>query len=297
MTAFRTPVDIGNRAIQHCGGTRIDPLLGFTENSRNAAEVSSCYDQLREAELRRRTWTFATSRVMLRAIDINTMRLIPALWSQTTTYFAGSIVADQVGNLWISDIPNNLGFDPLLTTVWEPYFGPRSVSLYATSTAYFTGELVYTTAGDGTYRVYQSLQSANSDVPGTATAYDATVTYFKNQVVTYLSVAYMSLIDLNKANTPSLAPALFNIATTYAIGNQVGGSDHEVLVGRDDDNVNNPDIQPTDVPSPPGPNQSLNNTDIQVGGRGNDILIGLSPTSTVRDRRKAIFERGCDVTP
>lgn len=57
--------------------------------------------------------------------------------------------------------------------------------------------------------------------------------------------------------------------------NQVGGSDHDVLVGRDDDNVNNPDIQPTNVPSPPGPNQSLNNTDLQVGGRGNDILIGL----------------------
>jgi len=57
--------------------------------------------------------------------------------------------------------------------------------------------------------------------------------------------------------------------------NQVGDSDHNVLIGRDDDNVNNPDIQPPDVPSPPGPNQSLNNTDLQVGGRGNDILIGL----------------------
>jgi hypothetical protein len=55
--------------------------------------------------------------------------------------------------------------------------------------------------------------------------------------------------------------------------NQVGGSDHEVLIGRDDDNVNNPEIQP--LPSPPAANQSLNNTDIQVGGRGNDILIGL----------------------
>jgi hypothetical protein len=31
--------------------------------------------------------------------------------------------------------------------------------------------------------------------------------------------------------------------------NQVGGSDHNVLVGRDDDNANNPDIQPPDLPS------------------------------------------------
>jgi Ca2+-binding RTX toxin-like protein len=54
---------------------------------------------------------------------------------------------------------------------------------------------------------------------------------------------------------------------------QQGTSDHNVLIGRDDDNVNNPDIQI--IPSPPGANQSLNNTDVQIGGRGNDILIGL----------------------
>jgi len=63
------------------------------------------------------------------------------------------------------------------------------------------------------------------------------------------------------------------LAQVGEAANQVGGSDHEMLVGRDDDNVNNPDIQP--IPSPPGANQSLNNTDVQVGGRGNDILIGL----------------------
>lgn len=57
--------------------------------------------------------------------------------------------------------------------------------------------------------------------------------------------------------------------------NESGGPGAQVLIGRDDDNVNNPDIQPLDVPSPPGPNQSLNNTDILRGGPGNDILIGL----------------------
>jgi hypothetical protein len=54
---------------------------------------------------------------------------------------------------------------------------------------------------------------------------------------------------------------------------QIGGTDSDVLVGRDDDNVNNPEIQPD--PSPPAANQSLNNTDVQVGGRDHDILIGL----------------------
>jgi RTX calcium-binding nonapeptide repeat (4 copies) len=44
----------------------------------------------------------------------------------------------------------------------------------------------------------------------------------------------------------------------------------EVLIGRDDDNTNNPIIQP-----PGAVNQSLNNTDILDGKGGNDIVIGL----------------------
>jgi RTX calcium-binding nonapeptide repeat (4 copies) len=47
-----------------------------------------------------------------------------------------------------------------------------------------------------------------------------------------------------------------------------GGPD--VLIGRDDDNVDNPIIQPEGAV-----NQSLNNTDILEGKAGNDILIGL----------------------
>jgi hypothetical protein len=226
MVAFQTPTDIGNRALQHCGQGRMDPSLGFSDtSSRGAGEIGSCYDKLREAELEANAWTCAIRRTVLRALDGNTMLLAPALWAQATIYFTGSIVADQTGNLWISNIPNNAGNDPLLTTVWEPYFGPLSVSLFAATTAYFAGEVVYTAAGDGTYRVYLSLQNGNSDVPSAATAYDATVTFFKNQVVTLSSVAYMSLIDLNIANMPSSSPALWAVGTTYAAAASVAGSD------------------------------------------------------------------------
>lgn len=45
----------------------------------------------------------------------------------------------------------------------------------------------------------------------------------------------------------------------------------QVLIGKDDDNTSNPTIQPGGVAA----NQSLNNTDILVGGSGNDVLIGL----------------------
>ncbi|MGH8065078.1 MAG: hypothetical protein ACRERE_07510 [Candidatus Entotheonellia bacterium] len=50
-----------------------------------------------------------------------------------------------------------------------------------------------------------------------------------------------------------------------------GGSGAQVLIGADDDNVNNPAIQPPNTTA----DQSLNNTDILLGGFGNDILIGL----------------------
>jgi hypothetical protein len=43
------------------------------------------------------------------------------------------------------------------------------------------------------------------------------------------------------------------------------------VIGQDDDNLNNPTIQPPGVPA----NQSLNNTDILEGNGGNDVLIGL----------------------
>lgn len=235
MAEYRTDVDIANRALQHCGALRIG-ASGFSENSKNASETAFCYPKVREAELRRNVWTFACRRAMLRAIDDDTMLLDATLWSSTTTYFVGSIAADQYGNLWISTIPDNLNNDPLVTTsYWEPYFGPLSVSLYSSTTSYYAGELVYTAAGDGTNRVYLSLQSSNSDVPGTATDYDATVTYSKNEVVTSAGIPYMSLVDLNTGNTPASSPTQWTTTFVGGAGSikwlQIGGSEFPMGVG------------------------------------------------------------------
>jgi hypothetical protein len=60
-------------------------------------------------------------------------------------------------------------------------------------------------------------------------------------------------------------------ATLTLAAEQDGGSGAQVLIGRDDDNLNNPIIQPANTAA----NQSLNNTDIQRGGSGNDVIIGL----------------------
>lgn len=241
MTAFRSPVDIGNRALQHCGTSRMDPTVGFNEDSKNASEVSFCYDMMREAELQRRYWSFAIKRTVLRPIDSNTMLLDPALWVASTTYFVGSIVADEAGSIWISNTPSNVGSDPLNTLAWEPYCGPLAVPLFDTTgnTAYSTGELVYTTPGDGTALVYFSLQDSNSDVPATATAWSATAVYSKDDVVTYSSVAYKSLINLNTNQTPSSAPTLWSATTTYASGNKVGGSDGVIYQSIGSGNIGN----------------------------------------------------------
>lgn len=240
MTAFRFPVDIGNRSLQHVGAKRI-ATADFSEVSKNCAEVSFCYDKLREAELMERYWKFAIKRVILRARDVNTMLLSPSLWSSATTYFIGSIVQDSGGNLWQSNTSNNLGMEPLITPTWEPYCGPLGVPLYDSTgkTAYASGELVYTTSGDGTNRVYLSLVDSNSDNPATASAWSTTTTYYKNQVATKSSIAYMSLIDLNTNQDPALAPALWASGTTYAVGNKVGASNGVIYQSLINGNVGN----------------------------------------------------------
>lgn len=219
---FRNAIDIANRGLDHCGA---EPITSFADSNKRAEICSRVYGKLRQAELRRNLWRFATKRAILRPVDTNTRLLSPALWVAGTTYFIGSIVSDEQGRPWISNTPSNLGNQPELSSTWEQYCGPLSVTLYDADLSYYAGELVYTTAGDGTYRVYVSLQSGNEDNPATATAWDATSVYVKNQVVTYSSVAYMSLIDFNTNQTPTSSPAAWAVGTTYGAGAAVRGSD------------------------------------------------------------------------
>jgi Ca2+-binding RTX toxin-like protein len=60
-------------------------------------------------------------------------------------------------------------------------------------------------------------------------------------------------------------------ASTIQAAYQVGSNRSDVVIGSDDDNQNDPEIQPAGVAA----NQSLNNADTLLGGRGDDILIGM----------------------
>jgi len=69
----------------------------------------------------------------------------------------------------------------------------------------------------------------------------------------------------------ALALALALPASTVPAAELVGSGRSDILIGSDDDNQNDPEIQPEGVAA----NQSLNNADTLLGGRGDDILIGM----------------------
>jgi hypothetical protein len=237
MPEFNTPIDVANRALQHVGSGRIS---SFTENNRRAAETGACYGKLRQAELRENVWQFATKRTCIRAIDTNTFNLEATLWSASGTYFAGSIVSDASGTLWISRTQNNINNEPGVADSWEPYFGQMTVQLYDSGTSYFAGELVYTITGNGSYNVYSSKLNGNnvhpalpnqwsisttyntSDVVQEFPAWAIGTSYSKGQGVTSGGNIYVSLTNSNLGNTPpsaanwALMPALTlaNISTT-----------------------------------------------------------------------------------
>jgi hypothetical protein len=56
------------------------------------------------------------------------------------------------------------------------------------------------------------------------------------------------------------------------------GDGANVVIGKDDDNTDNPKIQPAGTAA----NQSLNNTDVISSGIGNDVLIGLLGSDVMR---------------
>ncbi|HTO07971.1 MAG TPA: hypothetical protein VMR86_13050 [Myxococcota bacterium] len=60
-------------------------------------------------------------------------------------------------------------------------------------------------------------------------------------------------------------------ASNARASEQVGTPHDDVLIGSDDDNPNDPEIQPAGTAA----NQSMNDTDVLIGGLGDDVLIGM----------------------
>src|SRR6266550_3602650 len=123
--AFFTPVDIANRALQHCGLPRI---VAFTDSSRQAKETNFAIDMIRRSELRRSIWTFATRRAVLRTNLTTAKPLLLGTYAAGTTYAGGDIIQDSTGYQWISLRASNTGNTPGAggaNPYWGPYYGPQ----------------------------------------------------------------------------------------------------------------------------------------------------------------------------
>lgn len=234
---FSNSTDIANRACQHVGASRIAPGALFTEDSKQAGEISACYDQLRVSELRRNVWRFAIRTAAIRAIDTTTLLLVPAPYQAAARYIVGSLVGYN-DLVFFSTSTSNLGFTPDMNPdQWSQYFGPLTVNLFDPTTTYFAGELVYSPVSNSPV-VYLSLSTGNADVPSTIPAFDATVTYDEGQTAAYSAATWQSNIDLNLNNTPS-ANAAYVPATSYSIGDIVLAANNHNYTSVVDTNVGN----------------------------------------------------------
>ncbi len=204
---FQTPLDIANRALQHLGAPRIG---AFTDNSPGAQEMVFSYDKVRQAELRRNLWQFATRQTALRALDTASRLVSFPAFSSATIYAGGQIVTSG-GLTWISLVDGNVGNLPGLAAVsgplvWDVYFGPTSAdpwnffnteNSFSNNESYHLGELAYQTPGDGSYKVYASLVEGNQNEPNTVDVWSATQMYSVGAVVSYNSINYQSRVALN----------------------------------------------------------------------------------------------------
>ena len=216
--AFSKPEDIANRALQHLGQSRLLSMAP-PDSSLAAKEISFSYDKLREAELRRNLWRFATRKAVIRPVSTTSRAWQAPVWDATVTYQFGAIVfyADLYGRslLWISTAANNINQSPILDgTAWQQYFGPVVADLYDPTQAYFTGDFAYENPQPGYYNVYISLTSNNADDPSKIDQWDPTVSYLPGAVVQVGSITnYVSLVADNLNFSPATSPLQWAVTT------------------------------------------------------------------------------------
>jgi len=148
-------------------------------------------------------------------------------WSATTTYSLGAVVADVIGNLWASQINNNLNNMPGSSIAWVQQSAVTG-SVAQNPPTYFAGELVYTTNNAGSTYIFASLTNGNVAVPTTASAWSSSTTYVRGNVVSYGGYTFMSMFDLNIGQTPPLyngSGLPWQVGITYAANATVMGID------------------------------------------------------------------------
>lgn len=159
-------------------------------------------------------------------------------YASGTTYSQGQGVLYTDGNVYASLINSNTGNAPNAagSTAWVQVptltlpFAPGAptsspVVEWLAATIYAVGNVVMFSGTE-----YLSIAANNTGNLPNASGSTSWVAITGGPL-------YMSLIDLNAGNAPAGAPALFNIATTYATGNTVGGSDGVIYKSLSNGNV------------------------------------------------------------
>lgn len=221
MSEYTTPLDIANRALDHCG---IQSIASFTEDTKGADRTSSVYDKLRIAELRRNAWRFSIRKAALRAVDTTTMFLIPAAWSSSSVYPQGSIIS-YGGSFYFAAqyVPADTTPGAPNEAYWTIYFGPKTVTPYDSEETYYAGELVYNVVA-GVVSVYQCLLTGTTDDPtASAPAWDADTTYnIGDTAADTLSAVWQSKVDLNTGNSPAAGAYWQSVPVTNQAATQIG---------------------------------------------------------------------------
>jgi hypothetical protein len=247
MTAFVTSLDIANQALQKVGATRITSLVTTVDTSKEADEVSFCYDKLRRAELRRNIWRFSIRRVILRAVGTT----LPD-WDAAVTYVVGSLVTlDDVN--YISLQAANLNQDPAtITAYWAIFTGNTSQKVtfaaWAIGTTYGAGRIV--TGTDNL--LYLSMAAGNlAHDPTTDTG-----TYWQLYFGSYVASAYDS------DTTYNIGEIVFSTGQVAYYSN-ASGNDNAPSTGIGWTTLTSATLSPIVIPWPagtgPATNQSTRN--------------------------------------
>lgn len=228
---YLAPVDIANRACQHLGVSRIFSLFP-PDQSKQAVEMAFSYDKVRQAELRRNLWVFATRKVAMRALDTTSQLLTFEAWSSAYTYVDGStgypagyIVRDSAGFLWVSLAGANTSSPgaptPGFAAKWDSYFGNlianawndsvQNSSSTTNNTSYHLGEISYLLT-DGT--IYVSIVEGNQNNPEVVDTWSGTTLYPAGAVVAYNGVNYQGLVGLNFGHEPDTNPGFWTTTIT-----------------------------------------------------------------------------------
>lgn len=220
MAEYLTPIDIANRALDHCG---VPSIAAFTDDAKGADRTNSVYDKLRIAELRRNVWGFSIRKTALRAVDTSTMFLVPAAWSSSAVYPQGSIVSYSNTFFFASQyVSANVAPGAPNEAYWTVYFGPQTVTPYDSDASYYAGELVYDVASN-VVSVYQCLTTGtDADPTAAVVAWDADTTYNIGDTVTYSAATWQSKTDLNTNNAPAVGAYWQAVPVSNQAATQIG---------------------------------------------------------------------------